>query len=295
MDRPHYKFWPRGLPKSITVPATSLWHNLATSAARYPDKAALVFFGRVITYREFEAQAERLAGTLHALGVQRGDRVLLDMQNCRNWSSRTSRSCVPMRWWVPVNPMNRAEELKHYITDPRRQGRHHHRRPGGGTGASQRCARARRAPGAHDRDPVHRRLRRRRSGRRGARARVARLAAHAASAAFAGRWPGHDLDRRHERRPCAAAARRGCQRHGAAALHQRHHRPAQGLHPQPFEPEPQRLRGRALGAGLVGGRGAGSGADVPHHRHREHDAHVDPVRGHAGHHAALGPATWPGA
>ena len=75
MDRPHYKFWPQRLPRSITVPATSLWHNLKTNAERYPNKAALVFFGSEITYSEFAAQAERLAGTLHALGVKRGDRV----------------------------------------------------------------------------------------------------------------------------------------------------------------------------------------------------------------------------
>src|SRR4051812_19575889 len=52
MDRPHHKFWPKRLPHAITVPATSLWHNLATSAARYPDKAALVFFGTTVSYRE---------------------------------------------------------------------------------------------------------------------------------------------------------------------------------------------------------------------------------------------------
>ena len=118
MDRPHYKFWPQRLPHSITVPATSLWHNLATSAARFPDKAALVFFGSVITYREFAAQVDRLAGTLHALGVRRGDRVVLDMQNCpqlviSHFAILRANAVV-----VPVNPMNRAEELKHYITDP---------------------------------------------------------------------------------------------------------------------------------------------------------------------------------
>ncbi|GAA4333799.1 long-chain fatty acid--CoA ligase [Variovorax defluvii] len=118
MDRPHFKFWPQRLPRSLTVPATSLWHNLATSAARFPDKAALVFFGRETSYRELAAQAERLAGTLHALGVKRGDRVLLDMQNCpqlviAHFAILRANAVV-----VPVNPMNRAEELKHYITDP---------------------------------------------------------------------------------------------------------------------------------------------------------------------------------
>lgn len=118
MDRPHYKFWPERLPRSITVPATSLWHNLATSAARFPDKTAMVFFGRETTYRELAAQVERLAGTLHALGVKRGDRVVLDMQNCpqlviAHFAILRANAVV-----VPVNPMNRAEELKHYITDP---------------------------------------------------------------------------------------------------------------------------------------------------------------------------------
>ena len=117
-NRPHHKFWPQRLPHSITVPATSLWHNLKTSAERYPDKAALIFFGSVISYRELVAQAEALAGTLHALGVLRGDRVALDMQNCpqlviAHFAILRANAVV-----VPVNPMNRAEELKHYITDP---------------------------------------------------------------------------------------------------------------------------------------------------------------------------------
>ena len=118
MDRPHYKFWPSRLPHAITVPATSLWHNLATSADRYPEKDALIFFGSVISYRELVDQAERLAGTLHALGVRRGDRVVLDMQNCpqlviAHFAILRANAVV-----VPVNPMNRAEELKHYIVDP---------------------------------------------------------------------------------------------------------------------------------------------------------------------------------
>ena len=116
--RSHYKFWPRRLPHAITPPATSLWDNLAISARRYPDKAALVFFGRVHRYAEVLRQAERLAACLHGLGVQKGDRVLLDMQNCpqlviAHFAILRANAVV-----VPVNPMNRAEELKHYITDP---------------------------------------------------------------------------------------------------------------------------------------------------------------------------------
>jgi fatty-acyl-CoA synthase len=116
--RAHHRFWPKRLPYAISMPATSLWENLANSARRYPDKAALVFFGRVLTYRQVLAQAERLAGHLHAMGVQRGDRVLLNLQNSpqlviAHFAILRANAVV-----VPINPMNKAEELKHYITDP---------------------------------------------------------------------------------------------------------------------------------------------------------------------------------
>ena len=114
----HYKFWPKRLPHSIAPPGTPLWDNLAISAKRYPNKAAVVFFGRVLTYAQLAQQAERLAAKLHELGVVKGDRVVLDMQNCpqliiAHWAILRANAVV-----VPVNPMNRAEELKHYILDP---------------------------------------------------------------------------------------------------------------------------------------------------------------------------------
>jgi fatty-acyl-CoA synthase len=116
--RPHHQFWPRRLPHAITAPATSLWDNLDISARRYPDRAALIFFGRIVTYAQLRDAAERMAGRLAALGVRRGDRVLLDMQNCpqlviSHFGILRANAVV-----VPVNPMNRAEELKHYIQDP---------------------------------------------------------------------------------------------------------------------------------------------------------------------------------
>ena len=116
--RPHHPFWPRRLPHSITLPATSLWDNLETSARRYPDKAALVFFGESLSYRALAEGAERLAARLMALGVQRGDRVVLSMQNCPQLVMAHFAILRANAVVVPVNPMNRAEELKHYIIDP---------------------------------------------------------------------------------------------------------------------------------------------------------------------------------
>jgi fatty-acyl-CoA synthase len=105
------------VPHAIRVAATSLWDNLAISARRFPDHIAIEFLGRSIRYAELARQVEVMAAHLAQLGVARGDRVLLDMQNCpqlviAHFAILRANAVV-----VPINPMNRAEELKHYITD----------------------------------------------------------------------------------------------------------------------------------------------------------------------------------
>jgi fatty-acyl-CoA synthase len=115
---PHHRFWPTRLPHQIHPPATSLWHNLAVSALRYPDKTAVVFFDQVLTYRQLFEQAERLAAHLRTQGVQDGDRVILLMQNCPQWIVAHFAILRANAVVVPVNPMNRSDELQHYITDP---------------------------------------------------------------------------------------------------------------------------------------------------------------------------------
>ena len=110
--------WPARLPRTLVIPETTLWFNLEVSARRYPAKAAYRFFGRELSYGELLRQAEALAGWLQAQGVQRGDRVLLYMQNCPQfvvafYAIQRADAVV-----VPVNPMNRVDEFGHYITDP---------------------------------------------------------------------------------------------------------------------------------------------------------------------------------
>ena len=116
--KPHYSFWPARVPHSLSLPETTLWDNLDISARRFPNKDALIFLGTPLTYSDLRNQAERLAAYLQSVGVQKGDRVVLNMQNCpqlviAHFAILRANAVV-----VPVNPMNRAEELKHYITDP---------------------------------------------------------------------------------------------------------------------------------------------------------------------------------
>jgi fatty-acyl-CoA synthase len=118
MTAAHHRFWPARLPHALPVPATPVWDNLAVNARRYPDKTALLFLGQRTTYAELLQKVERLAAYLSALGAKKGDRILVNMQNSpqlviAHYAILRANGVV-----VPVNPMNRAAELGHYIEDP---------------------------------------------------------------------------------------------------------------------------------------------------------------------------------
>ncbi len=117
-DRPHLPHWPRRLPRSVIAPETSLWFNLEVAATRFPDRAAYVFFGRELSYRELRTQAEAIAGWLQGAGVKAGDRVALFMQNCPQFAAALYGVLRANAVVVPVNPMNKSEEFKHYLSDP---------------------------------------------------------------------------------------------------------------------------------------------------------------------------------
>lgn len=114
----HHAFWPKRLPYQLTAPQTSLWMNLQISALRYPQKVALVFMGKTWTYSQLQFEAEKIASALRKMGVKKGDRVVLDMQNCPQLVITHFAILRLDAVVVPVNPMNRTEELKHYILDP---------------------------------------------------------------------------------------------------------------------------------------------------------------------------------
>ena len=118
MPNLHDPHWPPGLPKHMTVQATHLFHNAEVSAARYPDKPFLVFYDSSVSFAEFRHEAECIAGYLqHRCGVKAGDRVLLYMQNSPQWVLAFYAILRADAVVVPVNPMNRLDELRHYVAD----------------------------------------------------------------------------------------------------------------------------------------------------------------------------------
>ena len=115
---PHHRIWPSRLPHVLEIPETTVWFNLEVTARRFPHKAAYVFMGRALSFRELHDQAVALAGWLQAQGVKKGDRVILYLQNCPQWAVAFYAIQRADAVVVPVNPMNRADEFGHCITDP---------------------------------------------------------------------------------------------------------------------------------------------------------------------------------
>ena len=115
----HYAAWPKRMPHSIATPDTTLWANLDISMRRYPDRIAYIYLDRQITFRQLHASVESLAGWLQqTAGVKRGDRVALCLQNSLQFVIGYYAILRADAVVVPVNPMNKAVELTHYITDP---------------------------------------------------------------------------------------------------------------------------------------------------------------------------------
>ena len=118
MGQRHLSSWPRRTPYEITLPETSIWFNLEVSAARFPQKPALVFYDGVRTYAEFKREAEAVAGYLQQrCGVKRGDRVGVYMQNSPQFAVAYYGILRAGGMVVPINAMSVTEELDYLLSD----------------------------------------------------------------------------------------------------------------------------------------------------------------------------------
>ena len=114
----HFRFWPHNLPRSITLPRTSLCFNLEVSATRFPDKTALLFYDTRISYAEMRDTCEKLAGYLQQVcGITRGDRVAVYMQNSPQFMLAYYAILRADAMVVPINAMLTTDEVRHLISD----------------------------------------------------------------------------------------------------------------------------------------------------------------------------------
>ncbi len=118
MKNKYSKLWPDHLPRSLTVPTTSVALNLSISAKRYPTKDALVFFEQKMTYEELFLETRYMAGYLReSCHLKNGDRVIIDLQSSPQFIIAFYGILLAGCVAVPINPMNKTEEIKHVAKD----------------------------------------------------------------------------------------------------------------------------------------------------------------------------------
>ncbi|MGJ7494718.1 long-chain-fatty-acid--CoA ligase [Variovorax sp. RT4R15] len=114
-ERPHFRFWPKGVARELVVPQATLPEYLQVAARRYPDKAAIVYCGSVVRYAELQQRVAAMAAWLRDThGLQRGDRVLVASQNCPQFVVASYAILRAGGVVVPVNPMSKAQEVRYY-------------------------------------------------------------------------------------------------------------------------------------------------------------------------------------
>jgi len=80
-NRVWHKSYASGVPVSVDCEDITMQEILSRTAKKYPGGAAMVYFGRRISYAQLDRLADRFAVALGAMGVWAGDRIALLMPN----------------------------------------------------------------------------------------------------------------------------------------------------------------------------------------------------------------------
>src|SRR5213075_560295 len=110
--------YPADVQRSLEpYPHESLFAILDGAAGRYPDKPALAWFGRHMSYRRLLEEVERCSAMLTALGVSKGDRVALIVPNSPPYVI-TYYACQRIgAIVVGNNPLYTRREMEHQLRD----------------------------------------------------------------------------------------------------------------------------------------------------------------------------------
>jgi long-chain acyl-CoA synthetase len=105
----HYDY---SVPFTIRYPRIAIHDVLQIPANAYPDKTAIVFEGRKITFWELRQHALRMSNAFAALGVEKGDRVGIHLPTCPQYLISFYAVMSLGAIVVNLNPLYTVEELK---------------------------------------------------------------------------------------------------------------------------------------------------------------------------------------
>jgi long-chain acyl-CoA synthetase len=96
---------------------TLLHHFLRDTAARSPDRTSIISSGQSRSFREIDEQSDCLALELQHLGVRRGDRVGVMLDNSAEMVVALWATLKAGGVFVPINPGTKADKLGFILAD----------------------------------------------------------------------------------------------------------------------------------------------------------------------------------
>lgn len=115
--KPWLKHYEKRVPHTLNYPDIPLYCLLDSSARKYPDNTATVFFGAKLSYRELSSLTDAFSAALLDIGVKKGDRLALLLPNCPQNLIAYYGALKAGAVVVPTNPLYVEDELMHQFVD----------------------------------------------------------------------------------------------------------------------------------------------------------------------------------
>ena len=117
-EKPWLRSYPLDAPKNFTYPEfLPVEDLLIKTALDMPNRTALIFYGKKISYRELNRLSDAFALALMRFGVKKGDRVALLLPNVPQFVIAYYGALKAEAIVVPTNPLYTERELEHQLAD----------------------------------------------------------------------------------------------------------------------------------------------------------------------------------
>lgn len=113
----NFKSWLKDWPKSLNYPEIAVPTFLEQTAARVPNRIAIIFSGMELTFGELKTLSDRFATALAAMGVQKGDRVAIHLPNCPQFAIAYYGALKIGAVFTPLSPLLSPREVSYQIND----------------------------------------------------------------------------------------------------------------------------------------------------------------------------------
>lgn len=113
----NFNAWPNQWPKSLNYPEQPVFSFLDQTAARVPNRLAIIFGGMELTYAELKDLSDRFANALISMGLKKGEKVAIHLPNCPQFAIAYYGALRAGAIFTPLSPMLAPKEAAYQLND----------------------------------------------------------------------------------------------------------------------------------------------------------------------------------